>query len=253
MENIIILVLCIILSIALTTAIYNYYILPKALKDLEPSDITNDDIAKLKRELHHLREENKIMNDEIEKSNLIKYKKFADKFDKLVEKAPMFSYAVDQKSTTRLDEFLKECIFIKDDNKRIYKEYSNSIIACCDAYNLAQKLGIYLEIKLSPLMNKELPRTDKEKRDALETLLDASMICYDSFTTAFGNRNAREKQKINVNLLYNSVNREEALSEAEVMTDRSDLTPLWIRIIKKSVESYGIKESSIIFTGYKLR
>ena len=252
METIIILVLC-VLTIAITIATYNYNILPKKLKDLETSYITNDDITELKRELHHLREENRILNDEYEKSSLIMSKKYADKFDRLVEKAPMFSYAVDQKSTALLDEILKEYIFIKDDNKTIYKEFSNSIIACCDAYSLAQKLGIYLDIKLTPLMNNEFPHTDREKRVALETLLDASMICYDSFTTAFGNRNAREKQKINVKLLDYSITIEEALSEAEVMTERPDLTPRWIRIIKKSVESYGIKESSIIFTGYKLR
>ncbi|MBR5892827.1 MAG: hypothetical protein IKZ37_04230 [Bacteroidaceae bacterium] len=256
MENIfIIFAIGIIGSLAAVIAFYDFYLIPGKTKQINASsDNRSNDIEKLENELSALQNENKRLNEEIDNNNILKYKKYAEIYDKLVNRIYTLDlqHSANKESTKNFDNLLKEFIFIKKDEKRsAYENYSVCIISGMEAYNISYKLGLKLKEVLLPIINKPLPLSDYDKKECLEKILDLSMICFDTVTTAFNNRNARERQHLNVHLL-NGQDRSQLLDKAEPMTDRSDLTPLWIRIIKKSVESFGIKRSNTIFSGYKL-
>ena len=256
MENIfIIFATGIIGAIVAVIAFYDYYLIPQKIKQTNASsDDSSHDIEKLENELSTLQDENKRLNEEIDSNNILKYKKYAEIYDKLVNRKYSLDllHLTNEESTRNFDNFLKEFIFLKNDAKRsVYEKYSACIISGMEAYSTSRKLGQRLKEGLTPVINKPLPLSDYDKKECLEEILDLSMICFDTVTTAFNNRNARERQQLNVHLL-NGGDRSLLLEKAELMTDRTDLTPLWIRIIKKSAESFGIKRSSTIFSGYKL-
>lgn len=103
----------------------------------------------------------------------------------------------------------------------------------------------------SKLWNQDTPVPDAQCEENVAALIDMAMKTYD-IIESFENPNFEEKQKLNIQLVEQTITRAEALEKAIPITDISDETPRWARVLKASIVHLNLKDRGIIFSGYKL-
>lgn len=253
-NNLLIIILLISISIIASIALYFYIHTRKTIKVLkenisaqeelierfkrEAEERNNTDFPSIER-IEKLIEKEKTLNT-IYRSipNFIKITDFQERLEKFVK-------FIDQQLVEKLPS---------EEEQRYYRDFFNQLRVGADAFKLVILLR---DKKMHPLMTHlkglqvdTLRTSDYNK--IIELLFDAVMTTYDVVTTAFNNPNTLPGQELNVKLLENNITREEALSQAKSITDNLYETDLWAIVIKKTLANKGINNTNVIFSGYKL-
>lgn len=253
MSDLIVLLLLFFFVIAASIVLFLYIKARKTIKVLKGDISTQQETIKgLKNEL----EEKSAGLPSVERIKALKEKESA--LNAIYKSLPNF------KKVTGFQERLEALIDfivcqlvekIPDENERQqYMNFFNVLRQGADAYCLILLLR---DKKMRPLMTclKGLQADSVKTADynmILEQILDAAMTTYDVVTTAFNNPNALSGQELNVKLLKNNITREDALSQAKLITDNQYETDSWAVVLKKMLASKGINRSNVICSGYKL-
>lgn len=227
-----------------------YFVLPKYknIKQAEVRDVAPEPISSpiYEQQIEELRKKLE------EKDSVIKeYDETAGEFLELINSRPLFqSKGKDRDSVHRMEveNFIKKFLGVYHVNVDMnemtffFKRTKLSFTAMSNINNLQKHMNdLYMELQ------KQTPArlTDDQKRKNLILILNTGMMAFDCIA------NTGEEQSLNRKISDGTLTRAEALSMAKPVSNSTE-TSKWIRVIKESIESAGIRGSNIIISEYKL-
>lgn len=225
-----------------------YKIIPQRLKGYK------EKVVLLEKKVHEWQTKVGDLENQLANTRIDEYREFVGTFSELIDNIPDYtgkqSY---EEKIHKMNCFMNRYVlsYSTEENKKAYAQFVNGLLAGAEAFTIILKLREMMNQMQQELQKQENPNSEQCRKN-MDMLLNISMMSFDMVTTAFGNHNSREEQKLNKLLLTREITREEALQKAKVMTSISTETPKWMRAIKDTLTSYGIRRSDVIFSGYKL-
>ena len=225
-----------------------FKIIPQRLKGYK------EKVALLEEKEHEWQTKVSELEEQLANTRIDEYREFVGRFSELIDNIPDYtgkqSY---EEKIHRMSSFMNQYVlsYSTEGNRKAYAQFANGLLAGAEAFTIILKLREMMNQVQQELQRQEDPNSEQCRKN-MDMLLNISMVSFDLVTTAFGNHNSREEQKLNRLLLTKEITREEALLQAKVMTSISTETPKWLRAIKDTLALYGIRQSEVIFSGYKL-
>lgn len=228
--------------------VFIYYIMPQKVQHYKDENI------QLKQVNTEKEGKVKELEARLKELRIDEYKKYVSLFSELIDHIPDFSgKQTHEDRIQNLNDFMDKYILCYSipENQKGYVQFSKGLSAGAEAFSMVLKLREMMNYTQQQLQKQETPLDKEQCQNNLDMLLNLAMTTFDLVTT-FGNPNIREEQRLNEMLLFKKITIEQALEQAKPMTRISTETPKWIRAIKETLETHGIRRSNVIFSGYKL-
>lgn len=225
-----------------------YYIMPQKVQHYKDENI------QLKQVNTEKEGKVKELEARLKELRIDEYKKYVSLFSELIDHIPDFSgKQTHEDRIQNLNDFMDKYVlcYSSIENQKGYIQFAKGLSAGAEAFSMVLKLREMMNYTQQQLQKQETPLDKNQCLNNLDMLLNLAMTTFDLVTT-FGNPNIREEQRLNEMLLFKKITIEQALEQAKPMTRISTETPKWIRAIKETLETHGIRRSNVIFSGYKL-
>lgn len=242
------LILLVIILIGVIIYLYESYLPRKIAEHSQMPTTSKTQVAIIMEQLDEL-------NDKLDqKEKLIdEYESKIEEFLEILKTRPSFDKPTDSQNNQDVETFIRTILqmYPNNVNQSNLVNYFNRQKAGINSYELIIKLQSFMNDVQINLQTQDPAMTPEQRKSNLALLLDMAMVSFDCITS-FHSINARDEQKLNIMVLDGIMTKAEAIANAKQMTNISTETPKWIRVLKGSLEEYGIQDYNIIFSGYKL-
>lgn len=245
--NIFLILLVVILVVVIIYLLTSY--LPQEIaKNRQVLPASRTQVAVL---MGQLDEANSKLDDKEKKIN--EYERKIEEFLEILKMRPSFDKATDSQNNQDVENFIRTILreYPKNVNQDNLMKYFNRQRTGIESYELIMKLQSYMDGVQRNLQTQNTTITPEQRKSNLALLLDMAMISFDCIMS-FHSINAKEEQNLNIKVLNGTMTKAEAIANAKQITNIASETPVWLRVLKGTLEEYDIKDYDIIFSGYKL-